>query len=106
MDISKTYNCLKEPMKNIKKDDSIKVSYLNEVIEEEKRKMNMINEEDKFIFKAIDNVLDTLSSEFKNYSTDYILETMKQNSMDISKTYNCLKEPWIYQKHIIALKNP
>ena len=86
-------NDFQKVMKNIKKDDSIKVSYLNEVIEEEKRKMNMINEEDKFIFKAIDNVLDTLSSEFKNYSTDYILETMKQNSMDISKTYNCLKEP-------------
>ena len=86
-------NDFQKVMKNIKKDDSIKVSYLNEVIEEEKRKMNMINEEDKFIFKAIDNVLDTLSSEFKNYSTDYILETMKQNSMDISKTYNYLKEP-------------
>ena len=86
-------NDFQKVMKNIKKEDSIKGSYLNEIIEEEKRKMNTINEEDKFIFKAIDNVLDTLSSEFKNYSVDYILETMKQNSMDISKTYNCLKEP-------------
>jgi len=86
-------NDFQKVMKNIKKEDSIKVSYLNEIIEEEKRKINMINEEDKFIFKAIDNVLDVLSSEFKNYSVDYILETMKQNSMDISKTYNCLKEP-------------
>ena len=86
-------NDFQKVMKNIKKEDSIKDSYLNEIIEEEKRKMNTINEEDKFIFKAIDNVLDTLSSEFKNYSVDYILETMKQNSMDISKTYNCLKEP-------------
>ena len=86
-------NDFQKVMKNIKKEDSIKGSYLNEIIEEEKRKMNTINKEDKFIFKAIDNVLDTLSSEFKNYSVDYILETMKQNSMDISKTYNCLKEP-------------
>ena len=86
-------NDFQKVMKNIKKEDSIKGLYLNEIIEEEKRKMNTINEEDKFIFKAIDNVLDTLSSEFKNYSVDYILETMKQNSMDISKTYNCLKEP-------------
>ena len=86
-------NDFQKVMKNIKKEDSIKGSYLNEIIEEEKRKMNTINEEDKFIFKAIDNVLDTLSSEFKNYSVDYILETMKQNSMDISKAYNCLKEP-------------
>ena len=86
-------NDFQKVMKNIKKEDSIKGLYLNEIVEEEKRKMNTINEEDKFIFKAIDNVLDALSSEFKNYSVDYILETMKQNSMDISKTYNCLKEP-------------
>ena len=86
-------NDFQKVMKNIKKEDSIKNSYLNEKVEEEKRRMNTINEEDKFIFKAIDNVMDILSSEFKNYSFDYILETMKQNSMDISKTYNCLKEP-------------
>ena len=86
-------NDFQKVMKNIKKEDSIKSSYLNEKVEEEKRKMNTINEEDKFIFKAIDNVMDILSSEFKNYSFDFILETMKQNSMDISKTYNCLKEP-------------
>ena len=86
-------NDFQKVMKNIKKEDSIKNSYLNEKVEEEKRKMNTINEEDKFIFKAIDNVMDILSSEFKNYSFDFILETMKQNSMDIFKTYNCLKEP-------------
>ena len=86
-------NDFQKVMKNIKKEDSIKNSYLNEKVEEEKRKMNTINEEDKFIFKAIDNVMDILSSEFKNYSFDFIIETMKQNSMDISKTYNCLKEP-------------
>ena len=86
-------NDFQKVMKNIKKEDSIKNSYLNEKVEEEKRKMNTINEEDKFIFKAIDNVMDILTSEFKNYSFDFILETMKQNSMDIFKTYNCLKEP-------------
>ena len=66
---------------------------MNEKIEEEKRKINAINEEDKFIFKAIDNVVDALSSEFKNYSTDFILDTLQQNSMDIGKTYTCLKDP-------------
>jgi len=86
-------NDFQKVMKNIIKEDNIKNSYLNEKVEEEKRKINTINEEDKFIFKAIDNVLDILSTEFKNYSVDFILETMKQNSMDISKTYNCLKEP-------------
>ena len=80
-------------MKNIKKEDSVKFTYLNEKTEEEKRKLNTINEEDKFVFKAIDNVLDALSSEFKNYSSEFILDTLQQNSMDIGKTYTCLKDP-------------
>ena len=80
-------------MKNIKKEDTAKFTYLNEKIEEEKKKLNTINEEDKFVFKAIENVLDALSSEFKNYSEEYILETLKQNSMDIGRTYTCLKDP-------------
>ena len=80
-------------MKNMRKDDSIKFTYLNEKMEEDKKVLNTINESDKFVFNAIDNVLDGLSSEFKNYSTDFILETLQQNSMDIAKTYACLKEP-------------
>jgi hypothetical protein len=80
-------------MKDIKKEDTVKFTYLNEKIEEEKKKLNTINEDDKFVFKAIDNVLDSFSSEFKNYSTDYILDTLQENSMDISRTYTCLKEP-------------
>ena len=80
-------------MKNIKKEDTAKFTYLNEKIEEDKKVLNTINEEDKFIFKAIDNVVEALSSEFKNYSQEYILETLQQNSMDISKTYTCLKDP-------------
>ena len=80
-------------MKNIKKEDTDKFTYLNEKIQEEKTKLNTINEDDKFVFKAIDNVLEAISSEFKNYSPDFILETLKQNSMDIAKTYMCLKEP-------------
>ena len=38
-------------------------------------------------------MVDGLSSEFKNYSTDFILDTLQQNSMDIGKTYTCLKDP-------------
>ena len=82
-----------EAMTDMKKDDSIKFTYLNQKIEEEKRKLNTINEDDKFVFKAIELVVDALSSEFKNYSTDFILETLQQNSMDIAKTYICLKDP-------------
>ena len=114
-------------MKNIKKEDSVKFTYLNEKTEEEKRKVNAINEEDKFVFKAIENVVDALSSEFKNkfkndpefkelsnlkdihtdmivggcklkkglldYSTDFILDTLQQNSMDIGRTHACLNDP-------------
>ena len=81
-------------MKNLKKEDTVKFTYLNEKTEEEKKVINTINEEDKFVFKAIDNILDAISAEFKNYSPDFILETLKQNSMDISKTYACLKDPF------------
>ena len=86
-------NDFQKVMKNIKKEDSIKENYLNEYTEEEKKRLNTINEDDKFIFKTIDNVLDVLCSEFKNYGQDYILETLQQNSLDIAKTYICLKDP-------------
>ena len=80
-------------MKDLKEEDSIKFTYFNEKVEEEKRKINTINEEDKFIFKAIDNVVEALHSEFKAFSPEFILETLRQNSMDIAKTYTCLKDP-------------
>ena len=53
-------------MKNLKKEDTVKFTYLNEKTEEEKKVINTINEEDKFVFKAIDNVLDAISAEFKS----------------------------------------
>ena len=80
-------------MKDLKEEDSVKFTYFNEKVEEEKRKINTINEEDKFIFKAIDNVVEALHSEFKAFSPEFILETLRQNSMDIAKTYICLKDP-------------
>ena len=80
-------------MKDLKEEDSVKFTYFNEKVEEEKRKINTINEEDKFIFKAIDNVVEALHSEFKAFSPEFILETLRQNSMDIAKTYTCLKDP-------------
>ena len=90
---NKTMSDFQKVMKDIKKDDSDKFTYLNTKVDEEKKKLNTINEDDKFVFKAIDNVVDALSSEFKNYSTDYILDTLQQNSMDIAKTWICLKDP-------------
>ena len=80
-------------MTNLKKEDTVKYTYLTEKVQEDKKKINTINEEDKFVFKAIDNVVEALSSEFKAYSPEFILETLRQNSMDIGKAYTCLKEP-------------
>ena len=77
-------------MKDLKEEDSIKFTYFNEKVEEEKRKINTINEEDKFIFKAIDNVVEALHSEFKAFSPEFILETLRQNSMDYEKQSNLL----------------
>ena len=50
-------------------------------------------EKNFLIIKAIDNVVEALHSEFKAFSPEFILETLRQNSMDIAKTYICLKEP-------------
>jgi len=92
-------NDFQKVMKNIKKEDVAKNNYLNEKKDEEKRKLNTINEDDKFIFRVIDNVLDSLSSEFKHYTSDFILDTLQQNSLDIGRTYICLKEPF-KNKHV------
>lgn len=86
-------NDFQKVMENLKNEDIVKYKYLNNVKDEEKKKLNTINEEDKFVFKAVDNVIDGLSHEFKNFSQEYILELLKQNSMDIAKTYACLKDP-------------
>ena len=55
--------------------------------------LNKMNQEDKFIFKSIDMIVDGISKEFNNYSKEYILDILQQNSMNIRKTYICLKEP-------------
>lgn len=86
-------NDFQKVMKNLKSEELVKFNYLTEVTDDEKKKLNTINEDDKFVFKAVDNVVEGLSHEFKNYTQEYILDMLQQNSMDISKTYSCLKEP-------------
>lgn len=71
-----------EDLKDIKEDNKNK-----------KINLNKINQEDKFIFKSIDMILEGLSKEFSSYSKEYILDILQQNSMNIAKTYICLKEP-------------
>ena len=80
-------------MEKLFEEQNNKMKYLNDNKKDKKRKLNEINQEDKFIFKSIDLVLEGLCKEFNNYSKDYILEILQQNSMNIVKTYICLKEP-------------
>ena len=76
---------------NSEEDDEME--YLKDDKKNKKRKLNEINPKDKFVFKCVDMVMEGLYKEFSNYSKDYILEILQQNSMNIAKTYICLKEP-------------
>jgi hypothetical protein len=73
---------------------------LQEFTTEEKKKLHMINEDDKFIFKTIDNVLDNLCKDFSNYPREFILNVLISNSMNIVTTYICLANP--SQKHLYS----
>ncbi len=81
-------------MDKILDEENTKIDYLN-IDNKDKKKINLnkINQQDKFLFKSIDMVVDGLSKEFNNYSKEYILDILQQNSMNIAKTYICLKEP-------------
>ena len=74
-------------------EDNDEMDNLKDSKKEKKRKLNYIHPQDKFIFKCVDMVMEGLYKEFSNYSKDYILEILQQNSMNIAKTYICLKEP-------------
>lgn len=79
-------------MEKLNEEDYVKYDYLNRHKDEQKKILQSINESHKFIFKTVDSVLDALSKEFSNYSKEFILEMLQQNSMDVTKTYLCLKD--------------
>ena len=74
-------------------EDTSKFKYLQQFTEDEKRKLLTINEDDKFIFKSIDNVLDGLCKEFPNLTREYVLDILVANSMNIARTYLSLSNP-------------
>ena len=74
-------------------EDTSKFKYLQQFTEDEKRKLLTINEDDKFIFKSIDNVLDGLCNEFPNLTREYVLDMLVSNSMNIARTYLSLSNP-------------
>ncbi len=74
-------------------EDTSKFKYLQQFTEEEKKKLLTINEDDKFIFKSIDNVLDGLCNEFPNLTREYVLDMLVSNSMNIARTYLSLSNP-------------
>jgi hypothetical protein len=80
-------------MQKIIQDDKSKFAYLKAFTEEEKKKLLSINEDDKFLFKVIDNVIDGFSKEFPMYTKNYILEVLIGNSMNIANAYKVFKNP-------------
>lgn len=77
-------------IKQLSDEDISKFKYLHQFTEEEKKKLLSITEDDKFIFKVIDNVIDELTKEFKHYSREYIFEVLSANSMNIGRAYQSL----------------
>lgn len=61
--------------------------------EEEQRNVFSINDEDKFVFKTIEEVVKKINRVFPNYSDAFILESLKGNSFNIFLTYKYLKDP-------------
>jgi hypothetical protein len=60
---------------------------------EEHRNVFSINDEDKFIFKNIEEVVKKMNKFFPNYSDAFVLESLKGNSFNIFLTYKYLKDP-------------
>lgn len=59
------------------------------------KKLFRFNEEDKFIFTCIDNVVQALSKELKDVPSDLIINALKLNTMNIPQTYEYLKKPYL-----------
>jgi hypothetical protein len=60
---------------------------------EEQRNVFSINDEDKFIFKNIEDIVKKMNKFFPNYSDAFVLESLKGNSFNIFLTYKYLKDP-------------
>ena len=61
--------------------------------DEEQRNVFSINDEDKFIFKNIEELVKRMNKVFPNYSDAFVLESLKGNSFNIYLTYKYLKDP-------------
>ena len=79
-------------MRQLSEEDKNKFEYLSKFTEEEKKKLLTINEDDKFVFKVIDSVLDELCKEFNQYKREYVFEMLVANSMNIGRTFLCLED--------------
>jgi hypothetical protein len=76
------------------KDEIKRLSYgLRTISNKEKRKLFKFTEEDKFVFSCIDNIVDTISKEFKDIPKEFIINALKINTLNLSNTYEYLKKP-------------
>lgn len=80
-------------MGRIEEDEANRRVYLMDLKEENQKNIFAINDEDKFIFKTIEDLVKKMNKMFPNYSDAFILESLKGNSFNILLTYKYLKDP-------------
>jgi hypothetical protein len=69
---------------------------------EETRNVFSINDEDKFIFKNIEDLVKKMNKFFPHYSDAFVLESLKGNSFNIYLTYKYLKDPKTNSSNLIC----
>jgi hypothetical protein len=60
---------------------------------EEKKKILSLNEEDKFLFKILNNIVNDLHTQFPQYNKSYITEVLNGTSMNFERSYLILSDP-------------
>jgi hypothetical protein len=76
------------------KDEIKKLSYgLRTIQNKENRRLFRFTEEDKFLFSCFDDIVSTLSKEFKSYPKEFIINALKINTLNLINTYEYLKKP-------------
>ena len=56
-------------------------------------KKTAVTEEDKEIFGKIDEIVDKLQENFKELNKEFIIDSLKSNSLNLKNTYSYLQNP-------------
>jgi hypothetical protein len=71
----------------------LKNEFIKENAVDEKFKIFKINDEDKLCFNTIDEIVEGLVKEFRDFSKDYIIQSLYANSFNLYNTYKFLLNP-------------